>query len=183
MSFTDKGFNVITSDNPFIAFARKYLARVIMGFFIRLKPVRPITFKRVSQIWYSYHGMSLSKSSTHQNLKFKTGDRLPYVVQKGENKSIYQKFRNDSFHLLHIAKEPLRGNINFLNAFPFPIYIVESDADNWISLNVKAEIFVLVRPDNYILWIGENLDESMLQQILSDYFIKKTDHSIKNERK
>ncbi|HUR31881.1 MAG TPA: FAD-dependent monooxygenase, partial [Saprospiraceae bacterium] len=173
MSFTDRGFNILTSDRWFLAFLRKHFASKMVGIITELKWFRPRAFKILSQIGYSYHGMSLSGSSTAQKLKFKSGDRLPYVVDEISSKSIYHLFTKPSFSLLHIGKEQLDiGMWNKIkSSFPFPVELVEDKIENWSKNGVKKDLYILVRPDNYILYLSDSLDALLIKEHLSRYFL------------
>ena len=55
--------------------------------------------------------------------------------------------------------------------FPFPVKVVESGlSEHWRKLGVKDELFVLVRPDNYIAYICDSFDETQVKVFLEKYF-------------
>ncbi|HUR31764.1 MAG TPA: FAD-dependent monooxygenase [Saprospiraceae bacterium] len=159
MSFTDRGFNLMTSDNRVIAFMRKNLASKLIGLFVNISFARRLGFKTVSQIGYSYHNMSLSGSATRQKLKFKSGDRLPYVLDE-RGKSLYHVFTKPSFYLLHIGSTALKADLidDTKKTFGLPIDVVENNSAGWINLGVKKELFIWIRPDNYIFFLDDVLD-------------------------
>jgi len=176
LKFTDRGFNIMTSDNWFIRIFRKYIALTFSGQLTGIKSMQPRLFKTISQIWYSYNGKSLSKSLTEQKLRFKAGDRLPYIDEYNSPNKFYDLFKTASFHLLHIGKTPMDEVINekIKNIFPFPVKVVESALlDAWKKLGVKNPLFILVRPDNYIAFIFDSFDETDVNKYLQDYLKNK----------
>jgi hypothetical protein len=123
----------------------------------------------LSQIWYSYAGRSLSASASKQKLKFKAGDRLPFLV----NHNIYPELTNASFHLIHIHSDALDEAIQkkISGLFPFPVKIVECQPNtDWTKLGVFTELFILLRPDNYIAFVFDKLDRVRIQSYLSRHF-------------
>lgn len=128
-----------------------------------------MAFKIVSQIGHSYKNLSLSKNTGRQSLKFKAGDRLPYFEQE----NIYPLFTEPCFHLLHINNNPLStGQADKLtHLFPFPVKVVEQPLSmKWQQLGVKQELFILVRPDNYMGFIFDDLDEGEIKIYLQQHF-------------
>lgn len=169
LKFTDRGFTLMTSTNWFIKILRKYVALVIAGWVLKNAKIKPRIFRVISQIGYSYKRSSLSKSITRQHLKFKAGDRLPFVADD----SIYPLFTEPSFHLLYIGDKKLSDEEanRMTNVFPFPIRLVEQSlTSKWQMLGVKAELFILVRPDNYMAAIYDQFDEDKVNSYLSKYF-------------
>ena len=56
--------------------------------------------------------------------------------------------------------------------FTFPVEFVEEPLDNvWATLGVKNELYILVRPDNYIAFISDNLDTQEIREYLKEFFI------------
>ena len=56
--------------------------------------------------------------------------------------------------------------------FPFKIEIVEEQlTEKWKKMGVKNELFILVRPDNYMAFIFDQFDETKIKSYLKKYFI------------
>ena len=54
--------------------------------------------------------------------------------------------------------------------FLFPVKIVESVlSDAWKKLGVQDQLYVLVRPDNYIAFISDSFDEAEVKKYLQVY--------------
>lgn len=144
MNFTDRAFNMMTSDNWFIRNFRKHIGLNMIGYVFQNKNIRPRLFKTVSQTWYSYNGKSLTgRMKSKQNLKFKAGDRLPFIKEH-----FYELFREPGFHLLIISNTKEKTVDTSL--FPFPVKIVHSEISDWNLQGVNSDLYILLRPDNYI---------------------------------
>jgi 2-polyprenyl-6-methoxyphenol hydroxylase-like FAD-dependent oxidoreductase len=169
LKFTDRAFNAMTSDNWFVRFGRKYIAFNLAGLLVANRKIRPVIFKILSQIWYSYNGKSLSRSLTGQSVSFRAGDRLPFFPEE----NIYPLFTEACFHLLHIHSESLSTEIQerVKRTFPFPVKIIErTSGSNWKKLGVRKELFILVRPDNYIALIFDSFNETGMNDYLKRHF-------------
>jgi len=165
LKFTDRGFNMMTSNNWFIKLFRKYVVLKLAGMVMTNRRMRPFIFKTLSQTGYSYKGRTLSRSRSNQKLLFTAGDRLPYFSEG----NIYPLFTEASFHLLHVATSALdkEWQERIKSAFPFTIKVVENQLSHkWEKLGVKSELFILVRPDNYIALICDSFDENEIRQYL-----------------
>lgn len=174
VNFTDRGFSIMTSDNWFIRMFRKHIALNIAGKILGRNSLKPRLFKTISQIWYSYNGKSLSKSLSKQKLAFNAGERLPYIDESNTSNKFYELFKEPSFHLLYIGKSELNSEINdsIKRSFPFPVKIIKQDlTETWKKLGVNKQLFVLVRPDNYIAFIADDFNEMEIKNYLKTYFI------------
>ena len=138
------------------------------GIVLSISRLKPIMFRIISQTWYSYKKSSLSKSFSRQPLKFRAGDRLPYFVEE----DIYPRFTHASFHLLHIHDKPISVEVNeLITQFPFPVTVVEDQAiKKWRKLGVSKELFVLVRPDNYLAFVFDRIDSVSIDKYLEQHF-------------
>ncbi len=174
MKFTDRGFNIMTSDNWFVRQFRKYIALNIAGKILGINSIRPRIFKTISQIWYSYNGKSLSRSSTKQKLTFTVGERLTYIDEAHSANKFYELFKEPSFHLLYIGKDELNSEIydRIKKTFPFPIKIIKHGlTETWKKTGVNSQLFILVRPDNYMAYIADDYNEMEIKNYLKPYFI------------
>ncbi|MEO7308904.1 MAG: hypothetical protein ABIX01_00790, partial [Chitinophagaceae bacterium] len=120
------------------------------------------------QIAYSYKKFSLSKSNSKQNLKFNKGDRIPYI-----EKGYYNNFKDPIFNLIRVSNAEISETekIKIKNSFPFDIKIIENKiSSRWQSFGVSSDIYILVRPDQHILYISDNIDKAQINQHLEKYF-------------
>ncbi|MFY9311174.1 MAG: FAD-dependent monooxygenase [Bacteroidia bacterium] len=169
MKFTDRMFSIMSSDNWFIARFRKFFALRLVEIIMSKEAIKPIVFRTVSQITYTYRGKSLSAPyRSKQKLKFRTGDRLPYVSE-----NYYTQFTEPVFHLIHITNQNdkvLENN----GMLPFPIKMIKNSINDWERFGVKSELFILVRPDNYIALISDTLNEGILEAYFNACFTNNT---------
>jgi 2-polyprenyl-6-methoxyphenol hydroxylase-like FAD-dependent oxidoreductase len=160
---TDRVFDFGASEDPFVAFFRTRIFPYIANFAIGLKSVQNFIYPIVSQIGINYRKSPLSEN--HGILRVKAGDRMPYF--KIDEKSIYEKLKAPKFHLLAFSdgQNPLP---NFT-----PDITVNVDVHDLSLVPQIAKIFgsdksfvVLLRPDNYIGFISQDLDLELLRNYL-----------------
>jgi 2-polyprenyl-6-methoxyphenol hydroxylase-like FAD-dependent oxidoreductase len=167
LKFTDRGFSMISSRNLLIGWFRIFLGPLLLGRFMRSEGRRKKMFETISQIWYAYGSSSLSETHSSQKLKFKAGDRFPYVLTQidGQKKSCYHLLREAKFHLVIIGNQ-VKGDVHLvperLKSLIALVYLPISNA--WESLGVDRKLHILVRPDNYIGILADELDGNVLEQ-------------------
>lgn len=169
LKFTDRAFSMMTNGNWFIAKFRKYFALNLVGLFLTSNKLKPIVFKTVSQTAYSLKGKTLSKSYTKQKLKFNAGDRLPFIKDK-----YYLNFTEPAFHIIYIGNKPYESIVveKIKKLFPFPVKWVDNTISDWQKSGVSAELSILLRPDNYIAALFDDLNETVVADYLKNYFSK-----------
>ncbi|MEW5675197.1 FAD-dependent monooxygenase [Flavobacterium enshiense] len=169
MRFTDRAFNIMTSDKWHIALFRKTILIPMIRFVLSSDLLKPTVFKTVSQIRYSYNGKKLSVNESRQKLKFDAGDRLPYKNEKG----YYSQFSSEGFYLLHINDSKLHPQIEaeIKSLTPFPVTFYEDSLSMfWRNLGVTSELFILLRPDNYMGYLFDGYDTVKFKNYISRYF-------------
>lgn len=168
LNSTDKGFTFLAGDSFWVRTLRKYLMIPMMSNLLSIQKFRTFAFKKISQIAYSYKKYSLSKSNSKQNLKFNKGDRIPYI-----EKGYYNNFKDPIFHLIRVSNSEISEieKIEIKNSFPFDIKIIGNKiSSSWQSFGVSSDLYVLVRPDQHILYISDNLNKAQINQHLQKYF-------------
>lgn len=148
LRFTDRGFTFVTSNNKIIRILRHYFFFNLVGILTRLSFVKHLIFKNLSQTFYHYQQSRLSKQHDIKQLKFKSGDRLPYL-----HFGYYKNFIAASHYLIHIHHTPLTDDSKekLDEKYQFPITIFENRVNiGWDRFGVNKETFILVRPDLYI---------------------------------
>jgi len=163
LKFTDRIFGLMTSSNPMVYRLRKYLMPLIFKLVSGSPRLKRHLFRTISQIWYSYRTSPLSLMETRQAIKFKAGDRMPYiqVEHEGQRQCIYRSLTAPKFHLITIDDEFQRVNIpdtlkSYIKVVSLPV------SPDWAKLCVKNRLYILVRPDNYIGLITDEMDEHRL---------------------
>ena len=162
MQTTDRFFNLVASPEPILSYLRTHIFPYIAGAAFSIDAVKKFIFPRISQIGINYRRSSLSESSG--SFAVKAGDRLPYFEIEGA--SIYDCLREPKFHL-----------ITFFDGENKPPETAENDLMDFHELPLSenvAEIFgasqtfsVLLRPDNYIGLITEDVSGEDLKRYLS----------------
>ena len=168
LNSTDKGFTFLAGDSFWIRTLRKYLMIPIMSKLLSIQKFRTFAFKKIAQIEYSYKAYSLSKSNSKQNLKFSKGDRIPYI----EN-GYYNNFKDPIFHIIRISNSTISEieKINIKNHFPFEIKIIENKiSTSWQNFGVSTDLYIVIRPDQHILFISDKLDKTQINNYLEKYF-------------
>lgn len=168
VKYTDSGFRVLTSGHWFLSNFRTYIFLPILGRLMFFDTFKLILFKKLSQLFYSYKGHSLAKVSTSQSLKFKAGDRLPFVKS-----GYFNDFKEPIFHLIRVSESKI-SEIDLLeikNSFPFDVKIIENTiSERWKKFGVSSELFILVRPDDHILYISDKINKMEILENFSLYF-------------
>lgn len=167
LSFTDKGFTVMSSPDWKTAMFRKYIALNVFSKLFAFKRTRQRIYNTLSQTWYSYADSGLSITDSAQKLTFKAGDRLPYI-----RAGIYKDFAAPCFHLLHISNNFDFDMESLIKAFPFPVKPIKNKiSDGWDKFGVTAELFILIRPDTHIAYLSDQLDVEKIRKYLEKYFL------------
>ena len=168
LKFTDRFFGVMTSGNIFMSWFRNNIVPAFLKFFLKRPGMRTTMFKTLSQTSWSYSKCSIAQNDSSQKLKFKAGDRLPYVLTGQDKESVYKLLTAPSFHLLMIGDDlPTPATVHpFIKALHSPI-------EDWATQGVSKPLYILVRPDNYIGLISDKMDASTLESYLKQhcYFI------------
>jgi 2-polyprenyl-6-methoxyphenol hydroxylase-like FAD-dependent oxidoreductase len=151
MQTTDTFFNLVASPNPFLVFVRMYIFPYLANIAFNLDAIKRFVFPRISQIAINYRSSVLSKNGG--SFKIKAGDRMPYFEIEGE--SIYNRLHEPKCHLLIFSDGSSSmpdltddlGGLADVHSFPlFP---------NVAKIFGASQTFtVLLRPDNYIGYIG-----------------------------
>lgn len=163
LGFTDRFFAVMTGRSIFMSWFRNNIVPPVLRFMLKRPAMRKFMFKTLSQTSWSYKKSSVSKNGSSQRLKFKAGDRLPYVLTGSEKKSVYKLMTSPGFHLISIGvRHPFVADHPLIKNISLPI-------EDWIDQGVASPIYILCRPDNYIGMIADDLNESKLARYLRDH--------------
>jgi 2-polyprenyl-6-methoxyphenol hydroxylase-like FAD-dependent oxidoreductase len=161
LKFTDRFFGIMTSSNIIISWFRNNIVPFALKFAFKKRSITKIMFRTLSQVQWSYEDCSVSQNRSAQKLKFKAGDRLPYVLINKE--SVYKLLSAPAFHLLIISN----STITFAaTEFVKPVSL---GMEEWKPFGVTKPLFILVRPDNYIGLIADKMNEEILNNYLKQY--------------
>ncbi|UKN02752.1 FAD-dependent monooxygenase [Paracrocinitomix mangrovi] len=171
LKFTDRGFTLMSSTNWFYRFARKFIALPLAARMFKNSKVRPRIFKTVSQTGYSYVDANMSIDASDDELLFDAGDRFPYF----QDDNLHLKMKSAGFSMVHIHSSPMTDEQkDILKAsFHLPIEVIEDqNTEKWKALGVVNEMFILVRPDNYIAFISNEVEEKQMSEYLEKVGLK-----------
>jgi 2-polyprenyl-6-methoxyphenol hydroxylase-like FAD-dependent oxidoreductase len=167
LKFTDRAFGTITSGNILISWLRLNIGPLILRMLIEKPGLGKNMFRTVSQIWYGYWKSSLSQKLSRQRLRFKAGDRFPYVLvsREGMKRSVYHLLEEPKFHLVILSNSIGEIAVQIPESLKAVIKTVLLPLDDtWSALGVRVNLYILVRPDNYIGLIADNLDGQALER-------------------
>jgi 2-polyprenyl-6-methoxyphenol hydroxylase-like FAD-dependent oxidoreductase len=161
---TDRFFNLVASPEPILSYIRTHIFPYIAGAAFSIDAVKKFIFPRISQIGINYRDSSLSE--TKGSFAVKAGDRMPYFEIDGA--SIYDRLRAPKFHLLTFFdgenKPPAFAGNDSMDFYEIPLY------PNIAEIFGASKTFsVLLRPDNYIGLITEDVSGEDLKQYLSRF--------------
>jgi len=154
---TDRFFEFGSSDEWFIAFVRMHIFPHVLGIALSLDVVKKAIFPLVSQIGISYRDSSLSAES--HGFKVHAGDRMPWLNIYGE--SIYDLVREPTFHLLTFGCTVTDVFSDLLAVHDLPL--TEEVIEHFGS---DSPFAVLLRPDNYIALITDDLRSTAISEYL-----------------
>lgn len=164
---TDRFFALAASDEPVTVFFRQHIFPHIANFALNIDAVKRFVFPLISQIGVNYRGSSLSVGN---HFKVKAGDRMPYFEIDGEN--IYDRLRESKFHLLIFSDGSERLNAEQTNENStvdvFPLYPSVAE-----TFGASRTFSILLRPDNYIGYIGTGSDPAAINDYFSRFMTKR----------
>jgi hypothetical protein len=148
---------------------RKNIVFPLVGLLLKLKLVQKYVFNHLSQVNNNYNKLSLSFTATTQKLSFKSGDRLP-LVRPG----FLNLVKQPKFHLMIVTNTLIDEHKLSEIAKKFPIdinIIVEKLTPDWQAKGITRELYLLVRPDQHIAYIGDDLNNQTLRDFLNKFFV------------
>ena len=77
------------------------------------------------------------------------------------------------FHLTRVSSVEISNieKIEINNLFPFEIIIIENKiSTSWQNYGVSSDLYILVRREQYILYISDNLNKAKINQHVEKYF-------------
>ncbi len=163
---TDRFFDFAASDEWLISFVRKNVFPYVANFALGFDSIRQIVFPLVSQIGINYRESSLSENVGAFSVQ--AGDRMPWFETEGQ--SIYDSLREARFHLIMFAD----GNSE---APPVPegwrdridSQILPLDEVVREHFGRDDPFYVVLRPDNYIGMISDDLSPEGLADYLKNF--------------
>jgi len=159
---TDRFFALAASEEPVTAFFRQHIFPHVANFALNIDAVRRFVFPLVSQIGINYRKSSLSVGD---EFKIKAGDRMPYFETDGT--SIYDRLREPRFHLLMFSDGSERIDADKIDVGDATVNVLPLYPAIAETFGVNKTFSVLLRPDNYIGYLGSGLDQAALREYLA----------------
>ena len=154
---TDRFFGLAAGAEPLVAFTRLYVFPYIAQFLFNFDAFKKFVFPRVSQIQINYEDESLSRETG--NFRVHAGDRMPWFRIDG--RSVYDDLRDPRFHLLIFhdgqADLPPHNENEKVDVHTYPLFPHVAEI-----FGTRASFLVLLRPDNYIGLISNDLSSAPL---------------------
>lgn len=157
---TDRAFQVQTSNHKLIQFIRLHVFPPLAKWLLNRKMLRQKLFPIFSQINIQYPDSPLTQTS--QAGKVHAGERLPYFLLE-DGRKIYDLIQGMShYHLLTSSLPEGLTLPDWVKWVPFDAFPKDLFGD-------ANDLLVLVRPDNYIAYVGK--EATALQAALDqDHF-------------
>ena len=162
---TDKAFAVIVAGHWYGEVFRDTLLPVLASVAWKFEGVREFIFSTVTMLTIHYSDSPLSRHEGDKSFAVKAGHYLPYFLSDG--KSIYASLYAPKFHLLAFSDDAnALDKLNVSASAWLDIHRVALSARVTEIFGTDKAFFVLLRPDNYIAFIAENVGENDV----NDYF-------------
>ena len=145
---TDRGFDFITTEGLFGRFFRTYLMPFVAGIAVKTNFVMKSVFPMLSMLGIKYPKSTLTTESSIG--KIHAGDRMPYFVNNGV--SIYEQLKNPNFKLLRFGNPATTSNL-------FKDFDQIEIAEIPECFKEETDFCIVLRPDNYISYIGKDISD------------------------
>ncbi|WP_162996303.1 FAD-dependent monooxygenase [Mucilaginibacter celer] len=170
LRFTDNIFGFMTGQQWYVYYFRRCFIPIFLKWLLAAPFFSRRAFKTLSQIGYSYRKSRLSINCSSQKLKFKAGDRCPHILidHDGHQQSLLSLLTETKFYLLCVGDirqhdflpAHLQGYINVINL---------PHAACWHKAGVKGKLFILLRPDQYIGLVSDEMNTALLSGYFNNF--------------
>jgi 2-polyprenyl-6-methoxyphenol hydroxylase-like FAD-dependent oxidoreductase len=185
---TDRAFSNVVRKGRLINWFRLNIVPFLLSRLMGIRKIQQRAFKIVSQTGINYADSPISVSSTYLSKKTPhPGDRLPYLQiwdpTAAKLKNLYHQLGEHRFHAIvwlsnkdKIGLKEASAVERYLNenhAGLFHTHRIEDQTENvpaFQQLDLKSSTLYIVRPDNYIAYIGKVEDLDALKAYLALIF-------------
>lgn len=148
---SDLEFDFMTGDKPWLGFLKLH----VFPFFVKMLTTTHLgnkqAFSSLAQLSIAYPDSPLTQPGRLATVS--AGDRLPYFTTKA-GKSVFDEIRSPDYKLLWFGPAVLLEQFDLDGVAQSPV-IFEEIPD---VFGGEFEFFVVLRPDNHIAYIGDELD-------------------------
>jgi hypothetical protein len=160
---TDRGFTIVTRRSGFARAVRTRIVPLVVPLVFRIRAMRRLLFRTVSQTQVNYRDSSLSAGAAG---RVRGGDRLPWVeLAPGD----------DNFAMLtslerqvHVYGEVGRGVTEACDELRVPLHVFAWQQTMGRAGLQKGALY-LVRPDGYVALADASADPAPLRQYLTTF--------------
>lgn len=144
LKFTDRIFNLVISRNKSLIMARNAFFPIFAKLIMSGKKGREYIFSFISQLGIRYHPSMI--------VSLNAGQRMPNF-ETGGGKEIFDYLKGYQFHLFVFGNHAYTERLVGVHVHLLP------------SCTFKSEGFVLVRPDGYIAYQSNSVDENSMAEM------------------
>lgn len=169
---TDKIFEFGANEEWLVSYFRTHIFPYVANFVLHFDAVKNFVFPIISQIGINYRHSSLSKQDKSGDFEVKAGDRMPYFIVDGV--SIYDKLNQPKFHMVVFAAgqsdyQALKKELEQEYAELIDLNIISLQSQAAEIFGLDKSFYVLLRPDNYIGSISQEISLSAIRSYLSKF--------------
>lgn len=169
---TDRMFDLAAGPSWLTSFIRTTIFPTVAEYLISFDAVKRIIFPLISQIGINYRDASLSDHAGDKEFEVRAGDRMPYFLIDGQ--SIYDRLREPKFHLLVFSGAAsdypaICGELKSAYAPLVDCYHVPLTPRVEEIFGTSLAFMLLLRPDNYIGFISDDISLNRLREYLSRF--------------
>ena len=171
LNTTDRMFDFMTGSSSFLNFIRLHIFPLFASFISKNSALNKRFFPLLSQIGIAYPHSSLTFQSKVG--KIEAGERVPYFVFS-DGKNIFDYLSMPSFKILFFGTGENQIEKQLVNLkFKVPSYSFTEIPKS--IFGTATNFYILIRPDNHISYIGNNLDicKKLLIDLSNDKVQKK----------
>ena len=178
---TDRMFELAAGSGRLNSFLRLNVVPRIAGKLLDLNSVKEFVFPLLSQIGIHYRDSVLSDHEDDNSFHVKAGDRMPWFNVDGH--SVYDNLRSPCFHWLVFGSTSTTP-VSESSTHSIPANIADMCDVHTFDLSEAAKehfgsserFNVLLRPDNYVAFIGSGVDDSRLRSYFASYLEARFTH-------
>ena len=186
---TDRAFSAAVSKGGIVNFIKLNILPYIAGTVMSFDIVRNIGFKRVSQIYISYdkHSLAQNNISLNCNAPF-AGNRLPFITLYNRStqqmESLYHKLNGTDLQVViwlsnsdKIGEKEATAihtycDENYDGIQTHTIHNITENMPVFEKLHITQSTLYVIRPDNYIGYIGRVDDIEGLRKYMNLYYVE-----------
>jgi 2-polyprenyl-6-methoxyphenol hydroxylase-like FAD-dependent oxidoreductase len=185
---TDRAFHYVNSQNPMLKTLRMRVMppviRALWPMARRLRAIRELGFKMVSEIGIHYRQSTLSQESPHSRFPGsapKPGDRVPHLPSANHSIGTRELTRGTKFHFILFSghdytEEAQRLTEGLEEVFPNLIEVeaIPPTADTaklYQTFGIRKQGYYFVRPDSYIGYRSGTFETEHFEKYLKQFLV------------